>query len=247
MKTFTQFIKEGTDMGAVVNGVPCAVAEFPRKKVSEQFPHWVGKGHEGDTNDFLDSNDNEEHGGVSGVHESLSVHDQHDEQDESNVHWYTANSRQRNEYLYRSHVQGNPVKAKTSMDETLEKNRLPHDLHVYSGVNWHPGDVSAKHSEGHVHLPAYTSTSTDPEVAHSFARDHAEAEHGSADEHHVIHFHLKKGQQGKYVGHTSEVPNESEYILPRNTTIKVHPKPDVYTHPYNDEKTFVWHAHPVSE
>lgn len=252
MKSFKQFIKESTEMGHMVNGVPCAIIEKPHKgntSVSESFPHWVGKGHTGDVEDWKDSNDNESEGGHEGVHEMLSAHDHHDEDDAETIHHYTAESRGFNHRLYRNHVNGTPEKHPFRIDATVSKNKLPRPIHTYSGVNWHPGEMAAKHPEGHVHLPAFTSTSLDPRVAHSFAQDHgtemARNKGVPHTDNHVIHFHLKAGQPSKYVGHTSEYPDERELILPRDTTIKVHPKPDTYEDEYSGEKTHIWHAHVV--
>jgi hypothetical protein len=250
MKSLKTFIKESTEMGHVVNGVPCAIVDFPRNRsVSESFPHWAGKGRKADINDWLNDNDNESHGGVSGVHDTLSEHDKHDEDDAESIRHYTENSTLMNRRLYREHTTGTSSPHPMAMDGVIKKNSLPHDLHVYSGVKWNPGEVAAKHPEGHVHLPAFTSTSTDPYVAHGFARDHAinKATTNSHEhtENHIIHFHLKEGQTAKYVGHTSEVKDEHEVILPRNTTIKVHPTPDTYEDEYSGEKTHVWHAHTV--
>jgi hypothetical protein len=64
----------------------------------------------------------------------------------------------------------------------------------------------------------------------------------------VLHIHLKKGQRGLYVGEHSAVGNEHEYLLPRHTTLKVHPTPTILppgSHFSNMEPIHVWHAHVV--
>lgn len=109
------------------------------------------------------------------------------------------------------------------LDKELDEHKLDHPLHTYSGVGFDPQELASKHPEGHVHLPAYTSTSIHKEVAREFA---STARYGNPDRRkHIVHFELPKGQSGKHVGKNSENPFEHEFVLPRNTTIKVHPDP----------------------
>lgn len=110
---------------------------------------------------------------------------------------------------------------------------LPHDLHVFHGTNkFNPGE-EAKKGSGRITLPTYTSTSIDPKIAHDFA--------GTSDDSHIIHLHLKKGQRAHYLGSHSNFDNEKEVMLPRNSTIQIHPKPTV-THNGDGTKTHIWHG-----
>lgn len=132
------------------------------------------------------------------------------------------------------------------LDEAVKHHRLNHDLHVYSGVGFHPGRKAAMDPENKIHLPAYTSTSINKKTAVVFSKPLSE--HGDARANHVLHIHLKKGQKGLYVGEHSAVGNEHEYLLPRNTTLKVHPVPTILprgSHFSNMEPVHVWHAHVV--
>lgn len=109
------------------------------------------------------------------------------------------------------------------LDKEVNEHKLEHPLHTFSGVGFDPQELASKHPEGHIHLPAYTSTSVDKDVAREFA---STARYGQPDnKRHIIHFELPKGQAGKHVGKNSENPFEREFVLPRNTTIKVHPNP----------------------
>lgn len=117
------------------------------------------------------------------------------------------------------------------LDNALKHSKLEHDVHVYHGTyRWHPGEEAAKNSQNKVKLPAYTSTSIEKEKARGFA--------GRGDSSHVLHIHMKKGQHGMYVGSHSDFAHEREMILPRNTTLKIHPHPTKLS-----DGTHVWHAH----
>ena len=115
---------------------------------------------------------------------------------------------------------------------------LKNDLHVFHGTNkFNPGE-EAKKGSGRITLPTYTSTSINARTAHDFA--------GTSDDSHIIHIHLKKGQRAHYLGSHSFYDNEKEVLLPRNTTLQIHPTPTV-THNGDGTKTHIWHSHLVGE
>lgn len=132
------------------------------------------------------------------------------------------------------------------MDEAIKHHPLEHDIHVYHGTSaFNPGEEAAKHKGGihishdgkprktegnKIHLPAYTSTSLDKNTAQGFA--------GTGEGTHIIHVHMKKGQHGLYMGKNSHHDCEKEMILPRDTKLKIHPKPSRLSN-----GTHVWHAH----
>lgn len=122
------------------------------------------------------------------------------------------------------------------IDSAIKHSKLPHDIHVYHGTDqFNPGAEAAKHPEGHIKLPPYISTSISKNTAIKFANaDHPnKPDVGS----HVIHIHMKKSQHGLYTGDNSKFPKEREMILPRNQTLKIHPKPTKL-----NNGTHVWHA-----
>lgn len=140
---------------------------------------------------------------------------------------YTAMSRVLNRVLHSDHKYGKPEKRHSTdehgfdvdhVDAAVNRNTLSHDLHVYHGAHFDASKEAAKHPEGHVHLPAYTSTTTDKKVARGFSNANGSYEH------HILHLHLKAGQKGAYVGKEKDNYNsdQREFVLPRNSTIKVH-------------------------
>lgn len=123
------------------------------------------------------------------------------------------------------------------LDKAIDHHSLKHELHVYSGVSFHPGIEAAKNPEGKLHLPAYTSTSLSKAKAHEFTAPRE-------GKNHVLHVHLKPSQKGIYVGKFSaHGDNEHEFLLPRHTTLKVHPKPTIVHGP--EGETHIWHSHVV--
>lgn len=116
------------------------------------------------------------------------------------------------------------------LDSALAKSKLKRDLHVYHGTKrWNPGR-EAKKGNGLIKLPAYTSTTHHKGIAQSFAWGD-----DGAEKNHILHIHLKPGDKASYIGHVSNNPDD-ETLLPRNTVLRVHPKPDIHG------STHIWHA-----
>lgn len=115
--------------------------------------------------------------------------------------------------------------------------KLQHDLHVFHGTSrFNPGAEAAKNG-GRITLPAFTSTSINARNALDFAGA------GDSSNAHVLHIHLKKGQRAHYLGSNSEVPEEQEALLPRNTTLRVHPVPTILHSGRGRNVTHVWHSY----
>ena len=157
------------------------------------------------------------------------------------VHHYAEDdSGKINRSLIKSHKNGEGVhpKIKDRVEHLDKVTRHPigHDLHVYSGLGFDP----KKHinSSGHLHLPAYTSTTHHKETANWFAGSAFERGRRERKKEHILHVHLKPSDHAAHVSAHSPSPEEHETILPRNTTLKVHPKPTVLP-----DGTHVWHAH----
>ena len=209
---------------------------------------------------WTDQTDNEdEYKLPSKLHKAQGTHDYSPyatTPDYEALNSYTRNSGSTNRKLFQAHVSGRPTEHGSfvkQMDSALDKHKLKHDMHVYSGVQFDPEVVASHHEHRHVHLPAYTSTSLKKDVAASFAGETRPFD-GEYSHHHILHFHLKKGQKGAYVGmnhegdrnnQLSEHPHEHEYIIPRNTRIHIGEKPTVYNDDMDNKKYHVWDAHVV--
>ena len=203
---------------------------------------WAYKNH----NDHVGHNNDE-------VANIMSSHYAHDHKDIHHVKAYTTVSFVTNHYLnsvahgHPSLTPGTEEHAKhtsriAGIDRVLKSKTLDHDLHVFHGTNqWNPGKEAAKHPEGHVKVPSYMSTASSPTWAHTFARGYDNGEDGKNVQH-VLHIHAKRGQHGMYIGTNRKQGNESEFLMPRNQTLKVHPKPEVL-----HDGTHVWKAHVIHQ
>lgn len=139
------------------------------------------------------------------------------------------------------HVEGHDLEA---LDRITTKSHLTKNMELYSGVRHNPMDhVDA---DGHMHIPAYTSTSEHYSVAHKFAVK--QARRGDADgkmkDGHIIKFQMKKGQHAVSLAKNSLESHEAERLLPRNIKVKVHPHPETRV---NSEGRTIheWTAHQV--
>lgn len=141
-----------------------------------------------------------------------------------------------------------------ALDKITHKSKLTKNTDVYSGVRHDPSKQVDEN--GHLHLPAYTSTSEHFHVAHKFAERQASRsdnhETGDKADGHIIHFHLKKGQHAVDIskkstyGPGSDMGDEKERLLPRNLKVKLDPKPETHTERHIGARKFhVWHAHVV--
>jgi hypothetical protein len=132
------------------------------------------------------------------------------------------------------------------MDEALKVHRTPAPMTVYSGVNSdHAQDIL--HSDK-VHHPAYLSTSLSFHTADCFGKD----THFKPREihRHVLQIHVPEGHPGGYVEHVTMVPQEHEFIMPRDSVLKIdHSKRQTLSQdtPWGKFHTYIHHATPVTE
>lgn len=250
------------NQGIVVNGVPSAVVLNNRRKLKEDSgdrpTSWGFVNH----NKHLGADEHD-------VEKSLHNTQQHSPKSLKHLQTYTEGSSTINKALYKHHVEGTTPESKIAdpfvtakehdlhgLDKAAEHHTLGHDLHVYSGTHFNPGEVSAQHGEGHIHLPAFTSTSIDKETAAHFGHSASwtnpdlrkpvgsdpDPVHG-----HILHIHLKAGDKGAYLGQHSKFSSEKEFLLPRNTRLKVHPTPTMHHTSHNGHSYAVWHAETVKQ
>jgi hypothetical protein len=195
-------------------------------------------------NEWLNKNDNEHLGETSDkINDKLQTHQKIKPTKEQieKIKAYTNSSKYLNSALLDHHNN-----RKINLDyfkkgiEHLDKatnHHIGHELHVYSGLGFNP----SKHldEKNIIHLPAYTSTTHDKNIAHSFASRNPMTEHHK-NTYHILHIHMKPRNKGIHVDHLSEHEDEHETILPRNTKLKVHPVPD--KHIIHGVEHHIWHA-----
>lgn len=166
-----------------------------------------------------------------------------DQDEQFGIHAYTRHSYDLNKaHADTGDKAGVHEKLTDRLDKVLHRHTLPSSLHVYSGMG--PNRTYAVRNaakEGkHLHLPAYTSTSTSKHIGSVFSRTSHEKD---KKETHMLHVHLPKGHAGLYIDKGGQTQTEQEFLLPRHTKLKIHPKPTVFE--TDTHKHHIWHATPV--
>lgn len=153
------------------------------------------------------------------------------------------------------HIQG--------LDESLNHEKTPKPMTVFSGVGFNPGQLAAKHPKKQLYMPAFTSATIDPAVATKFAQpltkgaagesmadryNVAKDDNNEGADHHMLRINLPKGHPGSYIADSSEHPEEKEFLLPRQQTMKIKSKPEI--NEFQDSagvthRMHIWDATPV--
>lgn len=139
----------------------------------------------------------------------------------------------RNVPIQKVHNFGKHVLHIDHLDDALQQNKLKHSLTTYSGIGFDPVDVM---KNGMLHLPAYTSSSTNKSVALEYA-------HAINNRYHILQIHHPTGSTGVYLGDNHDYTpfNQKEHIMPRGVTLSIDSTPDVYTDS-EGKKIHVWKA-----
>lgn len=165
----------------------------------------------------------EETDNVEKLHHELSEHYWHQAKHKETLHSLTSGSRHLNKHLHKKYEAGETNVHTTQtkqIDKALTQHKTPHEFHTYTGVTREP-------KPGTYHHPAYLHTSLKKHVARGFAREH----YVDGKTHmHILKIHVPKGHHGSYVSSLSDHPNEHEFILPRNTKLKIHPHHETEVH-----------------
>lgn len=140
------------------------------------------------------------------------------------------------------------------IDSDLIHVHAKNDLVLYSGFGaspmarsgeWHPTRTSKV-----VHLPAYTSTSTNLETAVRFTVPDTHTQHIESDHHglilpnarHVVKINVPEGTNGiASVRNVSTNMHENEFLLARGHSIVLHHRPTAIHNEYRNP-VYVWHA-----
>jgi hypothetical protein len=121
------------------------------------------------------------------------------------------------------------------LDSAVTKNKHPKKLVTYSGIGFDPGEHVGE--KGVLHLPAYTSSSTNKAVALMYTKGHMDSGR------HVLEIHHPKGSTGLYIGDNDYLSpfGHKEHIMPRNSRLKIDKEPTSYFD-NNGETVNVWKA-----
>lgn len=133
------------------------------------------------------------------------------------------------------------------LDSALHHFKTPKAMTVHSAVHT---DVSKlkKGKDGHIAVRhhGYMSTSINHNISESFGKVFYHGKDRDPDfkeVKHVLKIHVPKGHPGAYVDHVSHNSGEKEFILPRGSKLKIHPKPVVKRlYAGSSEHTYTWHA-----
>jgi hypothetical protein len=268
MKTFKQFIKDKEEeipaflisqgehskekpKKKEIPSMMISQGEHSRKKIKEEALAAADKLHdlETETNKHIGSDVEEVHEKLNDAHDFNKLKPEH----RGAIKDYTVSSLGVNSELFQAHR--NKEKPDSSIrtrvrntDAALKQFKLPTRLNTYSGVKFDPGKEAENSPDRKIHLPAYTSSSISPNVAHGFSKLSSHPTDSNKVVSHVLRFNLPEGHHGLYVGKHSEHSREKEFIIPRDTTVRIGDKPEVYQHPKNRaEEIHIWDAHPVEK
>lgn len=183
---------------------------------------------------------------------SINLDQTHTDDDKTHVYRYTASSTPLNKMLYAAHKNNtqHPMSFEISgrhnfthdlhgIDAAVSRNKLKYELTTYSGISWHPHDKMD--ADNIVHLPAYTSTSTNKTIAHNFAKMHKTHRDVPV---HVLKIRHPEGSSGMFTHNDTTISHfelEDEYIMPRKSTIRVNPVPEVHGNLH------VWHSERIND
>lgn len=180
------------------------------------------------------------------------------------IRMYTDLSRNLSRELYKHHGNGTIPPEFIIQDKsfgekyqhhlpTLDKiasRKLTKNTTLYTGIRHNP--MEYVDASGHLHTPAFMSTSTQWGIAMQFARKQAARKDRFGEENarfsepaHILEIEAKKGQFAGNLSIKSVLQSEKEFLLPRNTVLKIDPTPEI--NPGSERETYVWQCKIVSQ
>jgi hypothetical protein len=193
------------------------------------------------------------------------IHNKNKVNDYDNSVWHYAEYSEMMNHALHVHYKNNDHPANFNEDEhirdidkVLNKHKISHDTHVFSGLKESPEKHFAKQKTRNqtvqVHFPAYTSTTTNFDLSTKFAdnksvpnndkhpplnKDSVKSNDGETK--HIIKLHVPKGTPGGSIRHISPHDDEDEVMLHRGLNVEIHHQPTMINHPKHGHLT-VWHA-----
>jgi len=168
------------------------------------------------------------------------------------IHSYTKDSSKLADALHKNHKRKTGMSAEhhahaETLTKALNKQSTKEDTHVYTGLKSSPAEHFKHKDQIHadVHLPAFTSTTTNPKTAHAFTDDtthandkHHGVKHNDFGAQHILHIHLPKGSKAMSVRAHSDQPTEHEVLLQRGANIRINRHPR-----HAGGNVHIWDAH----
>lgn len=188
------------------------------------------------------------------------VHDAHKLHDDLNesVSKYTKRSREVNGMLH-GHYNDEPhdrshVDHAKEVEQSLNKNVAHEHFHVFTGLPHSPFKRTAVVAGNHmVHMPAFTSTTTDFRKSLIFAQRDDTTKHNASVHsgkvepmaYHVLKIHVHPGVSIASVRHVAHYSKENEMLMNRGYDMKIDPVP-TRVHHESQAPLYVWNAYPVA-
>ena len=109
---------------------------------------------------------------------------------------------------YRDHV--------TDVNNNIKNISYDEPLNVYTGVRH--GDTPNNLKEGNiVHIPAFISSSTNPNIAHEFSTNSRKSKVS-----HILKIHIPaNSDSGAYINEVSRHKDEHEFLIPHNKLLRI--------------------------
>ena len=165
-----------------------------------------------------------------GLSNFLSKSNKNDDEDTEHVTEYcgeTTSTELNSRLLKNKKLSDYHKETSDGIDRHIDKNKMKHELHVYSGLSFDPEKHMKKNK---LHSPCYISTTHDKQIASEFSEFNKPNKKKKIQ--HIAHIHLKPGDSATHISEHSLFPEEHETLIKRGSTLKHHGYKE-----HHDEKT----------
>lgn len=205
-------------------------------------------------NDWLSSHENG-HLGVSEDDVQNALHEHYNiealgEGHKEHLLRYAGGSRSLNERLIHSSKTSDPErdikeagwsKRVQGLDEVLGKHKTPNSMTVYHGAGFDPEDYVNQHPEGLLKIPTYLSTSISKSKGLDFAKELRN--YRGFDHRNILKINVPENHPGFFIGKHGIFDDEKEFLMPRNTVLRVDKNPLNIDTRHSSYK--IWSAMPI--
>lgn len=175
-------------------------------------------------------------------------------------HYLGSGSTDINHFLWENHLHGssipNHIKHHIKSIDSVLKPKTEGQFRLYSGLPMSPAYISATEWNSTrpkklIHIPSYTSATTNFDVASHFTNVDTETKHHESDHHgiilpnarHVIELNFPHGiHDAASMMHHSGAKHEEEVLLGRDHEFELHPRPTLIHDSAYHDPIYVWKA-----